>query len=248
MRLTVTKTAIVSSGSMRPAACVILAQDQEIVVPAKAHNFSGFRDWIHSKAYPEKGRISFLNREIIVDMSQEEIETHGNVKGEVTFTLYGLNKTRKAGRFFPDGTMLTNEEAELAHIPDGSFAFWETLESGRARLVPREGRQGQYMELLGSPDWVMEIVSDSSVRKDWKLLPELYYRAGIMEYWLIDARGKEIKFHVFVHGESGYRPAESVKGWQKSVVFGRSFRLLRRRGRMNLWEYTLEMKSRPTAA
>jgi len=108
-------------------------------------------------------------------LSQEEIETHGNVKGEITYTLYGLKQEKEIGRFFPDGTLISNIEAICQHSGRG-LRFLGELESERVRLVPREGAR-QYMELLGSPDWLMEIVSDSSVGKDTKLLKDVYQRA-----------------------------------------------------------------------
>jgi Uma2 family endonuclease len=57
---------------------------------------------------------------------------------------------------------------------------------------------GDYIEILGSPDLVVEIVSDSSVRKDTTLLRDAYWKAGVREYWLFDARGAEIRFDILV--------------------------------------------------
>jgi Uma2 family endonuclease len=37
------------------------------------------------------------------------------------------------------------------------------------------------MELEGTPDWVLEVVSQSSVAKDTKWLRESYHKAGIPE-------------------------------------------------------------------
>jgi Uma2 family endonuclease len=222
----------------------VLLLDQTITIPAGARDLVGFRRWAKSEEFPETGHISFLDGEIFVDMSPQEIQNHDGIKGEVTSRLITFNRRRKMGRFFTDRTLLSNEEGNLSHEPDGTFALWTTLESERVRLVSREGEEGPYLELFGSPDWVMEIVSKSSVRKDTKVLRELYYRAGIGEYWLIDPRGDELRFEILVAGKQGYVAAESKKGWQRSRVFGRFFRLRRRRGRMNLWEYTWEMKSR----
>jgi hypothetical protein len=64
----------------------------------------------------------------------------------------------------------------------------------------------------------------------------------VREYWLIDARGEEINFQILIRGESDYAATVGRGGWQTSVVFKRRFRLVRQRGRMNLWEYTLEVK------
>lgn len=232
----------VSPLNVKAVACDIILAGQEVVVPAAAHTLAGFRAWATSDDFPERGRISFLDQEIFIDMSPEELETHSMVKAEMGYALLGLNKKSKRGRFFPDGTLVTNVAANLSTEPDATFATWESLESGRVRLVPREGEEGQYIELEGTPDWVLEIVSKSSVRKDTKRLRERYHRAGIAEYWLIDARGADIVFQVLVRGETDYTTSTGRGGWQASPVFGRRFRLVRRRGRLNLWEYTLEVK------
>ena len=38
----------------------------------------------------------------------------------------------------------------------------------------------------GAPDLVVEIISPSSERRDWRIKRELYARHGVKEYWLID--------------------------------------------------------------
>lgn len=225
-----------------PIARSVVLADQDVVIPASAHTLAGFRAWAISEDFPERGRISFLDEVISIDMSQEEIETHVKLKTEMTYSLVGLNKKLKRGEFYGDGVLVSNETANLSSIPDAVFILWASLESGRVRLVPREGVEGQYMEVEGTPDWVLEIVSRYSVQKDTKLLRRLYHRAGIPECWLIDARGEEVDFRILVRAETDYESAEERGGWQTSPIFERRFRLKRERGRMNFWEYTLQIK------
>jgi len=229
--------------AMPLATCAIVFQgQQQIRVPARALTLEGFRQWALSAKFPKRGRISFLGEEILIDMSPEEYQTHGQVKVEVGRVIPNLNVELRLGKYFPDRTLLTNKAANLSTEPDAAFATWETLESQRARLVPRLHKGQEYWELQGTPDWVLEIVSKSSVVKDTRLLREKYYLAGIGEYWLIDARGQEVDFQILLHQPSGYVPAPRRRGWQRSQVFGRSFRLERRRGRLGLWDYTLYVK------
>jgi Uma2 family endonuclease len=75
---------------------------------------------------------------------------------------------------------------------------------------------------------VLEVVSASSVEKDRETLPDLYWRAGIPEYWVVDARGDRLEFDIFRHDSGGYTAVAKRGGWLKSWVFGRSFRLTRR--------------------
>src|SRR5207244_1904428 len=97
-------------------------------------------------------------------------------------------------RSLPDRMLLTNTGANLNTEPDRLFFTWETMRSGRLQLVEREG-QG-VMELEGTPDLVLEIVSKSSVRKDTVFLRDLYCKAGIQEYWLVDVREGATSFEV----------------------------------------------------
>jgi Uma2 family endonuclease len=219
------------------------SRNQKVRVPPSAYTLTGFRAWATSDDFPERGHISFIDGEIYIDMSPENIDTHNQVKGEITYAVIKLNKKEKLGKFYPDRALVTNVEANLSTEPNATFATWESLESGRVRQVPREDKVGKYMELEGSPDWLAEIVSDSSVRKDTKLLRQRYHWARVGEYWLIDARGEDIDFQILVWGELDYEPAVTSRGgWQTSPVFNRRFRLTRRRDRMGFWEYTLQVK------
>ncbi len=223
--------------------CRIVLPDKEIIVPPTAYTLAGFRAWVLSDDAPEWARICFLDGEVLVDMSGDELETHNKVKGEVGYVLIGLNKRLKLGQFYADGARIANEDANLSAQPDAAFATWETLESRRVRLVPRESAEGHYVELEGSPDWVLEVISDSSVGKDTRRLRELYFRAGVGEYWLIDARRDGINFQILVRGDEGFEAVPARRGgWLASPLFQRRFRLTRERGRMNLWVYTLEVK------
>jgi Uma2 family endonuclease len=90
---------------------------------------------------------------------------------------------------------------------------------------------------------VLEVLSDSSVVKDTRQLREAYHRAGIPEYWLVDARDEDINFQILYRRKRGYAAAPVRDGWQASRVFGRSFRLGRQRDEFGLWEYTLEVRA-----
>ncbi len=175
-------------------------------------------------------------------MSQEELETHNIVKMEVSRVVLNLNREARWGKFYGDGVLVSNEAAGVSNNPDGTFVLGKSLRSGRVRFVPRVGEHGQYIEIEGTPDWVMEVMSDSSVGKDTQKLRAAYHRAGIGEYWLIDARGEEIVFQILYWRKDGYRAAPVKDGWQRSRVFGRSFRLERQRDALGFWEYTLQVQ------
>ncbi len=94
-----------------------------IRVPMEATTLAGFRAWACSEDFPQRGRISFLQGELWIDMSPEEYQSHGLVKSEVGRVVLNLNRQRKRGAFFPDRTLVTNEEAGWSTEPDGAFAL-----------------------------------------------------------------------------------------------------------------------------
>lgn len=175
-------------------------------------------------------------------MSNEDPECHVGVKTETDRTLTNLNREVRLGKYYGDGVLLTNEAAGISNNPDAVFLLGKSIRLGRVRLIPREGKQGAYKEIEGIPDWILEVVSDSSVQKDTEKLRDAYHRAGIPEYWLIDARGEEINFQILHWRKTGYVAATRRDGWQRSRIFGRSFRLDRVRDEFGLWEYTLHVQ------
>jgi Uma2 family endonuclease len=213
-----------------------------LVVPPNAHTLEGFRSWAADDRFPERARVTFLGGEILLDMSNEEINSHVAVKTEVGRVLSGLVRDHRLGRFYADGVLLTNVAAEVSNNPDALFLSRETLESARARLVPRRGAEHLYRELEGTPDQVLEVVSEGSVQKDTVRLREAYHRAGVPEYWLIDARGEGLIFQILARRRNGYAAAPARDGWQRSKVFARSFRLDRALDDFGLWEYTLHVR------
>jgi Uma2 family endonuclease len=209
-----------------------------IVIPPTAHTLAGFRAWYASDDFPEEGRIEFLAGEIIIDMGHERVSSHVSLKGEFARALITLAKELNLGQFFTDGVRVVNEDANLSNEPDGCLVTWEAVRSRRVRL--QQSRDGEdETEVVGSPDMVVEIVSPSSVRMDTVRLPELYHRAGIREYWLVDARGDDIAFTIFRHAPSGYQPAGTTDGWLSSDVFGRQMRLERSETPIGTWDYHL---------
>jgi Uma2 family endonuclease len=215
---------------------------RDINLPTRACTFEGFGKWVWSPSFPRHGWIKFLGAEIVIDMSPEELETHNLVKTEVERVIANLNVELDLGKFYSDRSLLRNQATGLSTEPDGMFVSWQAIESGRVRLLPHRRRPGRVREIEGAPDWVLEVISESSVRDDTVELRREYHRAGIREYWLIDARGKAIVFQVLQHRRSGYVAARHRGGWVHSKVFGRRFRLERRRDRMGFWQYVLRVK------
>ncbi|MAT70509.1 MAG: hypothetical protein CMJ58_13410 [Planctomycetaceae bacterium] len=214
-----------------------------IVIPQTRMTIDDFREWVYSEDFPERGRVTYVQGRVTVDMSPERVDLHTKIKGEISFVITGLVKAAGLGEFFPDGAWFTNRDAGVSHEPDAAFASWDTLKSGRLAPPADRANDDRYIELVGAPDWICEIVSDSSVDKDTRQLLDAYHRAGIREYWLIDARGEEINFQLLLHREGGYEPAVANDGWVYSPVFQREFKLSRRRNPLGRWQYDLEHRT-----
>jgi Uma2 family endonuclease len=209
-------------------------------IPPSARNLDGFREWIRTADLPPCFRVSYLAGEVFIEMSPERIGSHSAVKVEIMAVLYRLVQSADLGVFLPDGTLVSNRAADIANEPDALFIAAATLATGRARLVPAaDGRD--FVEVEGSPDMVLEVISPSSVGKDTVRLREGYHQAGIPEYWLIDARGDDLCFDLFRGTLDGYEPTPATDGWLPSAVFGRRFRLDRARNRFGLWTYALHV-------
>jgi Uma2 family endonuclease len=217
----------------------IMFDTTRVRIPSRALDLETFRRWAHSDEFPEKEHVSYLAGEVWVDMSKEQF-SHNQVKGEVTSVLTALAKQGQLGRVFPDGYLLTNAKADLSTNPDGIFASAESLQSRRVPLVA--GAEEGYVELEGTPDMVLEVISPSSEEKDTEQMPRLYWRAGIPEYWLIDVRGDRLDFRILRRGPKGYVPVRARGEWLKSKVFGKSFRLSAGVDPLGYPEYTLSVK------
>lgn len=216
-----------------------------VLVPAAARELEPFRAWAASDRFPERGRIDFLDGDVEIDMSPEDLYTHGTVKAEIAATLQELVARRDRGLVFIDRARVSSPAGRLSAEPDVVVVLWESLETGRVRQVPAaSGREGRFVELEGGPDLVVEVLSDGSERKDRDRLPPLYARAGVRELWQVDARGPELRFWISALETAGYRRlAAGPEGWIPSPVLGLEVRLDRQPSRHGTSRFRLEHRA-----
>lgn len=215
-------------------------------IPATAHTLSGFREWAASPEYPTSGSLSFLAGEIEIDMSPEELVTHNQVRRGLYFGWEQFLRTHPLGQVIVDGMMYVNEEADLATEPDGLLCLWDSLRAGRVQYREVAQDSDRFVEVVGAPEIAAEVVSRSSTHKDKVILVDLYYRANVTEYWLIDARKPTIDFQILARGASAFveTPADA-EGFVFSKVLHASFRMTRERDPVGGWHYSLEWRVPP---
>jgi Uma2 family endonuclease len=210
---------------------------ETVRIPAGISGLESYRDWARSPEFPEFGSYSYLSGELWAYPSRERA-AHNLLKGQFVAVLTLLVQQLRLGEFFGDGMLLTNVAAELSTIPDGMFVSFPSLRSGRVRLDD----ELQSLEVEGSPDMTLEVVSDTSVKKDTEVLRELYWQARVREYWLVDPLGDEVSFEILRHTPRGYATTRKQAGWQKSLVFGKSFRLVQSKNVLAMRKFQLEVR------
>jgi len=206
----------------------VIVIEEHLRIPADVFPMERFRDWAHSPEFPQSGRLSYIGGQVDVGVGPEEIETHNKPKVCLTVGITIWVQRRNLGEMLADRAFLVNEDADLATEPDLTFSSWDALRSGRVRYAERVKGSRRLVEVIGSPDLVVEVVSDNSVHKDTVLLVDRYWRAKISEYWLVDARGESIEFKILASGSRGYVEAPSEPdGYRGSDVLEGAFLITR---------------------
>jgi Uma2 family endonuclease len=218
--------------------------EEQLELPLDIRSIADFRQWVVSDEFPTVGRIDYVGGNIEVDMSPEEYYSHNAAKIEIVGKLWEILKLKELGELYSDHARISSVSANLSAEPDILFLSHESLDSGRLRMIPKAGKQDLFIEVQGGPDMVAEIVSDGSVSKDTLRLPQAYYKAGVREYWLIDARKENLVFLIHKRGQVGFEPTSAdADSFQASTVFGEWFRLDRQRNQRGHWKYQLISKS-----
>jgi Uma2 family endonuclease len=218
----------------------VIADGVSLTIPEWVTNLAAFRRWTDDVDFPQTGNIWWLRGRVWADLSKEPTQAHARVKGELLQVLGKLDAETDLGELLQGGARLENADAGISGKPDALFISYETLKAGHAILVERE--DGSHTLIEGSPDMVLEVVSDSSEQKDCFILRADYFQAGVKEYWLVDAREDPIQFDILRRNAKGFAVSRKQAGWTKSSVFGKSFKFEPTPGRRGNSNYRLEMK------
>ena len=201
-----------------------------VTIPADALvEFSAFGEWVRGEDFPEFGRVDWAGGRVEPDLMPESLVFHGLPKANVVAVLVNRVLADGLGRGCVGRTRVSSPpgaEPAVSCEPDFAFLSYDTVRSGRVTLIPKADRDGEFTEVVGPPDLVVEIVSDSSVRKDTVELPAGLFALGVTEYWLIDARREEPTLAVQARGADRFEPVPAgPDGFAASAVLGRGYRL-----------------------
>lgn len=234
-------------GAEAKAAKRVVYEDN-VEIPLGLKSLEEFRKWATSDGFPEQGRIDYLAGTIEVDMSPENLFSHGVLKSEMATVLGSRIKQLRLGRLFIDRTRISISAVDMSFEPDIVFVSRASIVEGRVVAVPyADNEPDQFIEFEGAPDLIVEIVSKSSVGKDTVRLPALYWQAGVREFWLADARNEKLLFQIYRHGESAFEPSRvDADGFQWSEVLDCAYRLERYREEDGYWAYSLVEREKST--
>ncbi len=216
---------------------VIQPESAAVHIPEWVRDLASFRRWAKSDEFPNRGWYAYLNGQLWGDHTMETA-AHNKLKSKFVVVLTMLAEEARSGDYYGDRMLLTNGGAGLSTEPDGMFISFAALKENRVLL--KEGDNS--LEIVGSPEMVLEVVSPTSVQKDTRVLRDLYWRAGVQEYWLADPRGDDLAFDILKRGPKGYFAARKQAGWLRSSVFGKSFRLIRRDNEVGMSTFHLDVR------
>ncbi len=213
----------------------------KVHIPSGINDLAAFRRWVHSASLPEKLPIHFLQGEVWADFTKPESLTNVMICGELSATLHGLVKEARSGWFATAGMLWSNDDAGFATLPDGLFISREALSTGRVLFSNGGNPKAKATEIIGTPDIVIEIVSDVSEEKDTEWCMSAYFDAGITEFWVIDARD-DIRFDIYKRSKKEFTAVRRQAGCIKSSVLGKAFRLVQTEDDEGKPEFTLEVR------
>ena len=116
-------------------------------------------------------RYELLDGELILVASPNE--DHQTVSLRMIVRMNAFVEENRLGRIF--------------HAPyDVLFTDTEVVQPDLLFVSTERDHIRTPANIQGAPDLVVEILSPSSSRRDWREKRELYARHGVLEYWIID--------------------------------------------------------------
>ena len=110
----------------------VIISDQ-IEVPLEINSLAKFRRWATSKTFPDQGRIDYVANHIEVDMSPENLFSHGSLKVEIARVFANRVKRNDSGHVFSDFLVIGNRQCSWM-----TFAHQDHVAAALTNLQPSE--------------------------------------------------------------------------------------------------------------
>ena len=172
----------------RPDAQILIDRVSHLLLSEKQKRDS-FREWLD-----EDKKAEFINGEII--MHSPVKKKHWSASGNLAFLLELYARINDLGKVAVEKAFiaLTRNDYE----PDICFFFKEKASSFTDDQM-----------IFPAPDFVVEILSKSTGKKDKGIKHQDYAAHGIREYWIIDPNRKSIDQYILIGDETEYLPAKT---------------------------------------
>ena len=130
-----------------------------------------YEDYLNT---PEGERYELLDGELIL-LASPNMAHQGN-QARLGSRMFIFSEDNELGRVFFSSTdvVLSDDSGTEVVQPDILF-----ISKGREGIITDANVQG-------APDMVVEILSSSTSRRDWKYKRGLYAKYGVREYWIVD--------------------------------------------------------------
>ena len=148
-------------------------------------------------------RIEIINGEAI--MMAPPSRTHQEISGALFAQLYNFLEGKKCRVYAaPFAVRLFEQDGEAPEDVDTMVEPDLSVVCDRDKLDDHGCK--------GAPDLVVEILSPSTRRHDRLIKLDLYQRAGVREYWIVDPENKAVQ--VFLQDGGGSLKLHEDYGWE----------------------------------
>ena len=135
------------------------------------------------EALPEGVRAELINGEMF--MKASPTRTHQKFLMEITVKIYNHIASKKG-----KCEVYAAPFAVYLHNDDKTYVEPDVLVVCDTEKLDEKGCHG-------APDFVVEIVSSSSHKMDEVLKLQEYRKAGVREYWIVDAEKQKVRVYLF---------------------------------------------------
>lgn len=114
---------------------------------------------------------------------------HSDIIFKLAYTIGGYLIEHKSGYVYTDNVDVRFSDGTLFK-PD----LCVVLKSNEKILAGRKA-------IFGAPDMVVEVLSNSTRKKDLTIKKDIYEAQGVREYWIIDPRAKSVSVYLLRDGK-----------------------------------------------